>query len=159
MDSIHHFIQVCILNHFKTIRNRLVSLFPGDFLRNNFKNFILFIFWEVNWIYFRVQSLNTKWNKIFRCSLNINSANLIIIAVSAHNSLHLQFLIERKLADLLLKFVLDDEALVNVFLILHQEINHSNLNGLTLWYVLGRTLFLFDLKAHVRVRQDSLPEQ
>jgi len=117
------------------------------------------MFWEVNWIYFRVQSLNTKWNKILRCSLNIYSANLIVIAVRAHNGLPLQFLIERKLEDLFLKFVLDDEALIHVFLVLHQEINHSNLNGLTLWYVLGHCILLFYLEAYVSVRQDSLPEQ
>ena len=58
-------------------------------------------------------------------SLDIDPAHLIISSILSDHSLSLEHLVEWKLDDLLLKLVSLDEAVVDVLLVLHKEVDHG----------------------------------
>lgn len=58
-------------------------------------------------------------------SLDIDSAHLVIGSILPDHSLSLEHLVEWKLDDLLLELVSLDEAVVDVLLVLHKEVDHG----------------------------------
>lgn len=153
--------QLGVWNHFESITERFLA--PASNLGcYNIQNISLILLCQVPGLDFSIKSLSTKWDDLLGSSLDIDPAHLSISTVRPHNRFPFKVLIKWQLENLLLVLRLAVKSSVNVFSVLHQEIDHGSLESLTLGDVLSRLIVLaslVNLNPHISVCQDGLTNQ
>jgi hypothetical protein len=114
----------------------------------------LIVLLERLWLNCVAQGLRAQSNHIFWGSLHVNSHEFWAILNSANYNLSFQSLTEWKLNNFWRELISGNQFTLDIFLVVHQELDHANFDGRSFWLI--DTFLVISFNSHICVSNNAL---